>query len=146
MNKNEIFTEKATRGYTVCFSTSCPQHEHCLRWNVGQLIPHDIKDCQCVNPHHDNVATEQCPMFRSAEKVLWARGMTHILTDNMPRRVDSTVRAELIKRLNRTYFFEYRNGTRLISPAMQEEIRTLYQQAGWTGDIQFDEYFEDYDW
>ena len=146
MNQQKLFTEKAANGYTVCFANQCPKHEQCLRWNVGQLMPHNVKDCQCVNPHFDNVATEQCPMFRPAEKTLWAKGMTRLLADYMPKNVESAVRTELINRYNRTYFFEYRNGTRLVPPAMQEEIRTLCRQSGWTGDIPFDEYLEDYDW
>lgn len=138
--------QKAMNGYTVCFANQCPQHEQCLRWNVGQQMPSDLKGCMCVNPHYEGTATEHCPMFRSAEKVRQAKGMTHLFTDDMPQKVETAIRNELIRRYNRTYYFEYRNGTRLIPPAMQEEIRTVCRQHGWTADVQFDEYIEDYDW
>ena len=89
---------------------------------------------------------EQCPMFRSDEKVCWAKGMTNIFTDDMPKKVEKAVRQALETRYNRTYFFEYRNGTRLIPPAMQEEIRNLFRQNGWTEDVQFDEFVDAYQW
>ena len=64
----------------------------------------------------------------------------------MPRRVEPYVRQHLIRTHCRTYYFEYRNGTRLISPAIQEEVRRLFREAGWKNDIEFDSYIEDYDW
>jgi hypothetical protein len=85
-------------------------------------------------------------MYRPDEKVLMAKGMEHIFTDDMPKKVELAVRDALISRYNRTYFFEYRNGSRLIPPAMQEEIRNLFRQYGWTQEVQFDEYIEDYAW
>ena len=41
---------------------------------------------------------------------------------------------------------EYRNGTRLIPPALQEKIRNLFRTNGWTDEVTFDSYVEDYDW
>ena len=40
----------------------------------------------------------------------------------------------------------YRNGSRLIPPALQEAIRNLFRDNGWTEEVQFDGYVEDYDW
>ena len=141
-----LLIEKAKEGYTVCYVDNCPLRQQCLRWQVGQHVPNTKCSYWCVNPHFDNVETEQCPMFRPAEKTLWAKGMTRLLADYMPKNVESAVRTELINRYNRTYFFEYRNGTRLIPPAMQEEIRDLFRRHGWTQEVQFDEFVEDYDW
>ena len=47
---------------------------------------------------------------------------------------------------SKTYYYEFRNGTRLIHPAIQEEIRSLFRQADWKEDVHFDSYVEDYDW
>lgn len=149
MTKKEdknLMIQKAMNGYTVCFNEQCPLHEQCLRWRVGQQMPQDVEVCQCVNPHFEGVATDQCPMYRSDEKVRWAKGMTKIFTDDMPKKVEKAVRQALEIRYNRTYFFEYRNGTRLIHPDMQEEIRNLFRQNGWTEEVQFDEFVESYQW
>ena len=80
------------------------------------------------------------------QKVRFAKGMLHLFIDDMPRRVEPAVRYGIIDQTNRTYYFEYRNGSRLIPPALQEHIRNLFRQNGWTGDVNFDSYVEDYDW
>ena len=85
-------------------------------------------------------------MYRSDQKVRFAKGMLHIFTGAMHKRVESAVRYGVIGMTNRTYYFEYRNGSRLIPPALQENIRNLFRENGWTADVQFDDYVEDYDW
>ena len=52
-------------------------------------------------------------MYRSDQKVRFAKGMLHIFTNDMPKRVEPAVRYGVIKKTNRTYYFEYRNGSRL---------------------------------
>ena len=64
----------------------------------------------------------------------------------MPKRLEAAVRNGVISKTNRTYYFEYRNGTRLIPPALQEEIRRLFRVYKWTVEVKFDSYVEDYDW
>ena len=146
MTEQEIFSKKAETSYTVCIAEHCPKKERCLRWKVGQHMTSQLMDFHCVNLLYKDVATENCPRFRSAEKVQFAKGMTGIFTDDMPRRVEKYVRGELMDRYCRSYFFEFRNGSRLIPPAMQEEIRGLFQEAGWNGEVKFDGYVEDYNW
>jgi hypothetical protein len=57
--------------------------------------------------------------------------------------VESAVRYGVIGMTNRTYYFEYRNGSRLIPPSLQENIRDLFHENGWTEEVQFDGYVED---
>ena len=146
MNEKEIFKEKAVSGYTVCFAAQCPLKDRCLRWKVGQQMPDTKSSYHCVNPHYQDVATEHCPLFRQSEKVQFAQGMMHIFNANMPRRVEPYVRSNLIASHCKTYYYEYRNGERLISPAIQEEIRELFREAGWNQEVHFDSYVEDYEW
>ena len=144
--EKELLFEKAHEGYTVCYVEECPLRTQCLRWLVGQHVPTTASTYRCVNPHFEGVATASCPMYRSDQKVRFAKGMTHIFTSNMPKRVESEVRYGVIGQTNRTYYFEYRNGSRLIPPALQERIRDLFRDNGWTGEVKFDSYVEDYDW
>lgn len=146
MNEQEIFKEKAVSGYTVCFAAQCPLKDRCLRWKVGQQMPDTKSSYHCVNPHYQDVATEHCPLFRQSEKVQFAQGMMHIFNADMPRRVEPYVRSNLIASHCKTYYYEYRNGERLISPAIQKEIRGLFREAGWTQEVHFDSYVEDYEW
>ena len=146
MNEKEIFKEKAVSGYTVCFAAQCPLKDRCLRWKVGQQMPDTKSSYHCVNPHYQDVATEHCPLFRQSEKVQFAQGMMHIFNADMPRRVEPYVRSHFIASHCKTYYYEYRNGERLISPAIQEEIRDLFREAGWNQEVHFDSYVEDYEW
>ena len=138
--------EKAKNGYTVCYVENCPLREHCLRWQVRQHVPATKCTYNCVNSHFEGVATTKCPMYRNDQKVRFAKGMLHTFTGDMPKRVESAVRYDIIGMTNRTYYFEYRNGSRLIPPALQENIRNLFRANGWTGEVTFDGYVEDYDW
>ncbi len=57
-----------------------------------------------------------------------------------------TVKAQLISEFKRTYFYEYRNGKRLITPTTQNFIATICQQNGWDKPVVYDDYVEDYEW
>lgn len=146
MKEQEIFAKEAANGYTVCYTDGCPKKEQCLRWKVGQQMPDTTSFYHCVNPRYQNVGTERCPHFRSAEKVKMAKGMMHIFNGDMPARVKPFVQNRLIANHCRTYYYEYRNGSRLIPPAMQEEVRRLFREVGWDKEIEFDSYVEDYEW
>ena len=141
-----IINEKAQNGYMVCYQDQCPLRTQCLRWQVGQHVPNTHSSYWCVNPHFEAVETNECPTYRSDQKARFAKGMTHIFTSDMPKRVESAVRYGVIGLTNRTYYFEYRNGSRLIPPALQEAIRDLFRENGWKEEVQFDGYVEDYDW
>ena len=151
--KEELLIKQAQEGYTVCYIECCPLRDHCLRWLVGQHLPNTASTYRCVNPHFEGVATAECPMCRNDQKVRFAKGMTHTFTSDMPKRVESEVRYGIIGLTNRTYYFEYRNGSRLIPPALQEDIRNLFRKSrnlfrksGWTDEVKFDGYVEDYNW
>lgn len=146
MDDKTILAEKATHSYTVCFHQDCPLSDHCLRHLVGKHAPATLETCTSVNPNAKGTATKRCPHYRTSQKQKMAQGMKNIFNDNMPQRVEKGVRQELIRRTNRQYYYEYRSGVRLIPPAMQEEIRELFRQLGWTEEIHFDNYTEQYNW
>lgn len=144
--EKSILMKKAHDGYTFCFVDGCPLKEQCLHWQVGEYLPHSVSTYRCINAHFEGVGTAKCTLFRSDQKVRFAQGMSHVFNDDMPKRLEPAVRQQIISLTNRTYYYEYRNGTRLISPTLQEQIRTIFRENGWTGEIQFDTYIEDYNW
>jgi len=146
MKEKDIFKEKAENGYIVCFADNCPLKERCLRYLVGQQMPDTTSSYHCVNPHFQDVGTANCSLFRKAEKVKYAKGMMHIFNDDMPKRIEPYVRQHLINSHCRTYYYEFRNGERLIPPTVQEEIRQYFREAGWNSAILFDGFVEDYEW
>jgi len=146
MTDNELFSKKASENYMVCFVNDCPLHEDCLRWKTGRYVSPTQIVCNCVNPHYEDVGTDTCPMYRKGKMVTMAKGMKNIFTDDMPRGLVSFIRATLIEHWHRTYYFECRNGSRLITPSMQEHVRQLFRKQGWEKEIHFDEYVEAYEW
>ena len=113
MKEKDIFKEKAENGYTVCFADNCPLKECCLRYLVGQKMPDTTSTYRCVNPRFQDVGTANCSLFRKAEKVKFAKGMTHLFNEDMPKRIEPYVRRNLINSHCRTYYYEFRNGERL---------------------------------
>ena len=138
--------EKAQKGYTVCFIESCPKHGQCLRYQVGQhgkTLPYVVPS---VNPLNPEVKSGNCPLFKSEELQRMAKGMMHLLTDDMPSRTEKAIRHELFAYFGRTLYYEYRKGLHLLSPKQQEDIADILKFCGWKKEPQFDEYVEDYDW
>ncbi|MBR3522584.1 MAG: hypothetical protein IKN75_08740 [Prevotella sp.] len=146
MTEKELFAQKAQDGYMVCYAGECPLREQCLRWKVGQQMPDSKSFYTVVNPRSKGVGTTECPHYRDSKKVTFATGMMHIFNDDMPSRVVNTVKTGIIRSCCKTYYYEYRKGERLIPPALQEEVRALFREAGWNEKVEFDGYVEDYDW
>ena len=117
-----------------------------MRLLAGPYVPHDHSTYRCVNPHFEGVASAECPLYRNDQKVRFAKGMLQTFNDDMPKRLETAVRIGIIRKTNRTYYFEYRNGSRPIPPALQEETRRLFRVNKWTEEVKFDSYVEDYDW
>jgi len=146
MIEKELLIKKANEGYTVCYEEQCPLRDHCLRWQVGQHVPHTACAYTCVNPNYQGVATTECPMYRKDQKVRFAKGMKHLFNDDMPKRVKDAVKFGVMGKSNRTYYYEYKNGSRLIPPALEEHIHNLFRENGWTEEVHFDSYVDDYNW
>ena len=118
----------------------------CNRQTVTGYMPDSRSFVTNVNLWSEGVGTQECPHFRNREKVRMAKGMLHIFNGDMPAKVEPFVRERLIGRHCKTYYYEYRKGARLISPALREEIRSLFREVGWNKEIHFDGYVEDYEW
>lgn len=144
MNEQEIFRQKAPH-YLLCFIDSCPLHATCLHWLCGQEGPADEHTVSSVNPRHPDYGTDHCPCYREHQVVRHAKGMVHFF-DDMPRRMETAVKRRLIGLYSRKVFYEYRNGIRLISPAMQQQIARICQEEGWTEEPRYDGWQDDYLW
>ena len=147
MNNDDftILKAKAKHGFVVCFNKECYRREHCLRWLAKDYVPQETFVQKSVNLASEAVQGKDCPMFLKDQKVKMGKGMIHLFED-MPRKVGDTVKALLIKEYKRTYFYEYRNGSRLMTPSMQKHIANVCKENGWDEPVTFDEYVEDYEW
>ena len=144
MTDQELLRRKAPH-YLPCYIDQCPLHENCLHWLIGPEVDADNLNVVCVNPTNPKVNSSNCPLYREARKGVYARGMRHFF-ELMPRTVEVNIKKSLISLYTRKRFYEYRNGRRLIAPEMQDIIATFCHNCGWTGDLRYDGWEEDFLW
>ena len=145
MTDEDILREKIEHGFIPCFHEGCSRHEHCLRWLGRTFVDSGALAVTSVNTANPAVGGEACPMYRHNEKVRMALGFTTLL-DQQPRSAGKALMRSMVSVSNRTYAYEYRNGSRPIPPALQQHIILFCRQQGWQGDVVFDAYDEQYAW
>lgn len=144
MNEQEILRQKAPH-YLLCFIDRCPLHATCLHWLCGQEASTTEGVVTSVNPCHPDNATDHCPYYREKKAVRCAKGMVNFYQE-MPREKEETIKGSLISIYNRKTYYEYRNGVRLIPPAMQRQIARICRESGWTQEPQYDDWQDDFLW
>ena len=144
MTIEERFRQQSLH-YVQCFVNECPGHETCLHWLTGQHSGVEDYALTTINPHNPDVKAGQCKYYRQNVKVQYAVGFMHLF-DDIPYAVAKNIKQRLINLFTRTRFYQYRNGERPIPPEQQQQIARICQEEGWTGDIQYDGWQEDFLW
>ena len=73
-----------------------------------------------------------------------ARGMVNFY-ENIPEPKAKAIRKDLIQHFTKTKYFKFRNGTFPITPEDQQQIADICRANGWTYNLTFDNYYEEYD-
>lgn len=141
----EMLKEKVAQGFTACFDSSCPLHEHCMRWQGRVYVKSRPLVVTVVNQANPQVGGPQCLMYSHDEPVRMAYGFTALL-NILPRGAGRHLLARIIDTYHRTYAYEYRNGTRPMPPLIQHQIEQWCRELGWEGPVDFDRYSEEYEW
>ena len=144
MTEKEIFSHKAPN-YLLCFINECPRRATCLRWLVGQELQSNDYNILSVNPMHPEVKANKCALYREKKHVRYVKGMMHFY-DEMTRRQEVGIKHRLIVHYGRRQYYEYRRGERLISPEMQEFIGQVCKEHGYTKELRYDGWQDDYAW
>jgi hypothetical protein len=145
MEKRELLKKKIYEGFVPCFNDGCQRHEHCLRWQARECVNNVPWVTTCINPANPEASGDTCIMYRDDQLVRMAYGFTKLL-DELPKKAGRSLMATVIGQHNRTYAYEYRNGSRPIPPAMQDDIADTCRRLGYTAPVVFDRYAEDYEW
>ena len=143
--KTEETLRKKSAHYLPCFIKDCPKHQTCLHWLTGEQAQDQSLVITSVNPMNPNVKAGCCELYRENKTASYARGIMHLL-DMIPYTQARSIKRRLIQTFTRKRYYEFRNGTRLISPTEQEQIASICQDEGWTGEIRYDGWEEDYLW
>jgi len=144
MTEKEIFSHKAPN-YLLCFINECPRRATCLRWLVGQELQSNDYNILSVNPMHPEVKANKCALYREKKHVRYAKGMMHFY-DEMTRSQEVGIKHRLIVHYGRRQYYEYRRGERLISPEMQAFIGQVCKENGYTKELRYDGWQDDYAW
>ena len=142
--REELFREKAEK-YVVCHSERCPLREHCLRAILSHYVPENRFATNSINLNNPQMQTEQCPSYRNDQPRRMPVGLTWLCHD-MPGWQERVIKANLIRHLTRTGYYRYRNGSKPITPDVEQYIRQLLKGHGITQEPHFDGYIEDYVW
>ena len=138
-------SEKVPNNYTLCIKGDCPKAANCLRHVAVAMMPAEVERWQIVSPAYLEQMEGECPMYRSAEKVQYARGFVRMMSA-MTVQQAHTVKDSIIATFGMAMYYRMRKGTRLITPAEQETIYNLLEQQGITERPAFDAYTEDFLW
>ena len=144
MIDEKVLKEKAEK-YLICFNNQCSRHESCLRWLVGQHVSERQMVITCINPRLKLSSKGWCPSYRDNQEKKVAKGMVHFY-DNMPRKMEAAIKADLIANYTRVGYYDMRKGTRLITSEIEREIRQVCRKHGWTKKLLFDEYTDALIW
>ena len=138
-------TEKVPNNYTLCIKGDCPKAANCLRHVAAAMMPAEVQKWSIVSPAYLAQMEGECPMYRSAEKVQYARGFVRMMSELTVKQAHA-VKEGIIATFGMAMYYRMRKGTRLITPTEQETIYNLLEQQGITVRPAFDAYTEDYLW
>ena len=138
-------SEKVPNNYTLCIKGDCPKASNCLSHVAVAMMPAEVQRWSIVSPAYLAQVEGECPMYRSAEKVQYARGFVRMMSAMTVQQAHA-VKDSIIATFGMAMYYRMRKGTRLITPAEQETIYNLLEQQGITERPAFDAYTEDYLW
>lgn len=128
------------KGFVFCFLSDCPRCNECLRYCAGRELPDDRPFGPAVYP--GAYCQGECRFFRKNEKVRLATGFG----GGPMRHVFLALRRRMTEYLHGNgVYYQYRNGKKWLSPEQQEHIIEMCRRYGYTGEVTFDCYKDDYD-
>ena len=137
--------ETVPTNYTLCIKSDCPKAATCLRHKATQMMSAEVQTWSILSPAYLAQMEGECPHYRSAERVMYARGFVRMMSA-MTVHQAHVVKDSIIATFGMAMYYRMRKGTRLITPAEQETIYNLLEQQGITERPAFDAYTEDYLW
>ena len=143
--KTPQMNREVPNNYTLCIKSDCPKAANCLRHVAVAMMPTEVQKWSILSPAYLAQIEGECPMYRSAEKVQYARGFVRMMR-TLPVNVSEMVMHKLIACFGRNGYYDMRKGKRPIAPADQEVIRTVVAECGAQQEAEFDGYEMDYQW
>ena len=131
--------------YTLCIKSDCPKAAMCLRYKATLMIPADVMKWSILSPAYLAQTEGECPHYRTAEKVRYARGFVRMMSTLTVTQAHA-FKGDIIATFGMNMYYRMRRGDRLITPTEQEAIYQMLEQQGVTARPEFDAYVEGYLW
>ena len=131
--------------YTLCIKGDCPRAAMCLHYKATQMIPADVMKWSILSPAYLAQTEGECPHYRTAEKVKYARGFVRMMSA-LTMNQAHVVKDNIVATFGMNMYYRMRRGDRLITPTEQEAIYQMLEQQGVTTRPEFDAYEKDYLW
>ena len=131
--------------YTLCIKGDCPKAETCLHHVATQMMSAEVQTWSILSPAYLAKIEDECPHYRSAEKVQYARGFVRMMSALTVKQAH-VVKDSIVATFGMNMYYRMRRGERLITPTEQEAIYQMLEQQGVTARPEFDAYVEDYLW
>ena len=131
--------------YMLCLKSDCPKSTMCLRHKATLMIPADVMKWSILSPAYLAQTEGECPHYRSAEKVRYARGFVRMIR-TLPVNISEMVAQKLIARFGRNAYYDMRKGKRTIAPTEQDVIIAVVAECGAQQEVVFDSYEENFQW
>ena len=118
---------------------------NCLRYVAVAMMPAEVQRWSIVSPAYLAQMEGECPMYRSAEKVQYARGFVRMMSAMTVQQAHA-FKGDIIATFGMNMYYRMRREERLITPTEQEAIYQMLEQQGVTTRPEFDAYEKDYLW
>ena len=131
--------DRIPKTFALCIHEQCPLAERCLRRMAWSTIA-DSEEVFPIISSSYAVPGEECRYFRSAERVVYARGFRGMQARMLPGQYEAFSQ-RLIGYFSRNSYYERRRGKRLCSPKEMAYIREVLADLG-LAHLEFDAYEE----
>ena len=116
-----------------------------MRHVAVAMMPAEVQRWSIVSPTYLAQMEGECPMYRSAGKVRYARGFVRMMSAMTVQQAHA-FKGNIIATFGMNMYYRMRRGERLITPTEQEEIYQMLEKQDVTTRPEFDAYKKDYLW
>ena len=137
--------EEVPTNYTLCLKGDCPKATMCLRHKATLMMQAEVQTWSILSPAYLTKIEGECPYYRLAEKVQYARGFVQMMSSLTVKQANA-MKDSIVAKFGMNMYYRMRRGDRLITPTEQEAIYQILEQQGVNNRPDFDAYVEDYLW
>lgn len=142
MNRRLSFKD-VPEGYHLCFNAECEKHDECIRYQAGKLVPPVVMGGPCVYPNA--YKDGHCPYYKQMRVIHAAWGLRNIFK-GISQQDAQTLKAKVTNYLGGPVAtFKYQHGDLLLTPEQQQQIKSFFEEMGYTKDLVFDGFTFIYD-